>query len=159
MDVNVGIREIIVFYKIDGTINSRKYESQSMDSRTAKKIKNKNTSIEIALAKAMWSKGLRYRKHCKDVFGKPDFCFKGKKIAIFCDSEFWHGYNYLVKKERFKTNVDFWETKIKRNIERDKEVNQKLRNEGWVVLRFWGNDIKKNIDVCLDLIIKNIKEG
>ncbi len=114
-----------------------------MDSKTAKKIKNKNTGIEIALGKAMWSKGMRYRKHCKNVYGKPDFCFKGKKIAIFCDSEFWHGYNYLVKGERFKTNIEFWETKIKRNIDRDKEVNEKLKNENWKVLRFWGNDIKK----------------
>lgn len=125
-----------------------------MDPKTAKKIKHKNTGIEIALGKAMWAQGLRYRKHCKGVFGKPDFCFKGKKIAIFCDSEFWHGYNYLVKGERFKTNVEFWEKKIKRNIERDKEVNEKLENEGWIVLRFWGKDIKKNIDGCLDTIMR-----
>lgn len=123
-----------------------------MDSKTAKKIKHKNTGIEKTLGKAMWSKGLRYRKHCKDIFGKPDFCFRGKKIVIFCDSEFWHGYNYLVKGERFKTNAEFWETKIKRNIERDKEVNKKLQEEGWIVLRFWGNDIKKNIDDCIKLI-------
>ncbi len=122
-----------------------------MDSKTAKKIKNENTKIERLLAKAMWNAGLRYRKNCKDIFGKPDFCFKGKKIAIFCDSEFWHGKK-LLEGERFKTNSDFWEEKIKRNIERDKEVNERLKSEGWTVFRFWGKDIEKNTGKCLEKI-------
>jgi DNA mismatch endonuclease (patch repair protein) len=122
-----------------------------MDSKTAKKIKSKNTQIELLLSKAMWAKGLWYRKNCKDVFGKPDFCFKGKKIAIFCDSEFWHGKKFL-EGERFKTNADLWETKIKRNIERDEKVNDQLKKEGWTVLRFWGNKIKKNLDTCISII-------
>lgn len=129
-----------------------------MDSKTAKKIKSKNTKIEILLGKAMWAKGLRYRKNCKDVFGKPDFCFKGKKIAIFCDSEFWHGKKFL-EGEKFKTNQEFWETKIKRNIQRDKEVNQKLKNDGWIVLRFWGEDILYRIEQCVSNIIEINKEG
>lgn len=124
-----------------------------MDSKTAKKIKSKNTKIELLLGKAMWAKGLRYRKNCKDVFGKPDFCFKSKKIAIFCDSEFWHGKNFL-NGEKFQTNQDFWETKIKRNIERDKEVSRKLKEDGWIVLRFWGEEIKKNADLAVEKIYK-----
>ncbi|MBS4067338.1 MAG: very short patch repair endonuclease [Sulfurimonas sp.] len=122
-----------------------------MDSKTAKKIKSNNTKIEILLGKAMWAEGLRYRKQCKDVFGKPDFCFRKKKIAIFCDSEFWHGKNFL-EGENFKTNSEFWEAKIKKNIERDKEVNQKLKDDYWIVLRFWGDNIKKNIDRCMEII-------
>lgn len=130
-----------------------------MDLKTAKKIKSKNTKIEQVLGKAMWAKGLRYRKHCKDVFGKPDFCFKRKKIAIFCDSEFWHGKNYL-EGEEFKTNTDFWETKIKRNIERDLEVNVYLENNGWTVIRFWGKEIERNTDVCSRIILEkfNLKD-
>lgn len=124
-----------------------------MDSKTAKKIKSKNTKIELLLGKAMWAKGLRYRKNCKDVFGKPDFCFKGKKIAIFCDSEFWHGKKFL-EGEKFRTNQDFWESKIKRNIKRDEEVNQKLKEDGWIVLRFWGEEIKKNTDIEVEKISK-----
>ena len=124
-----------------------------MDKETAKKIKSKGSKIELILAKAMWGAGLRYRKQCKDIFGKPDFCFKGKKIAIFCDSEFWHGKKFL-EGEGFKTNSDFWETKIKKNIERDKKVNQKLKNEGWIVIRFWGKEIEKNVQKCLK-VIKN----
>jgi len=106
-----------------------------MDSKTAKKIKSKNTKIELLLGRAMWAKGLRYRKNCNDIFGKPDFCFKGKKIGIFCDGEFWHGKKFL-EGEKFKSNADFWETKIKQNIERDKKVNKVLEKEGWIVLRF-----------------------
>lgn len=129
-----------------------------MDTKTAKKIKSKNTKIELILGKAIWAKGMRYRKNDKTVFGKPDFVFKGKKIAVFCDSEFWHGYNYLVKGERFKTNVEFWEKKILRNIERDKEVNQKLKSEGWIILRFWGKEIQKNTDVCVQEVEKAFSE-
>ena len=128
-------------------------------SENMRRVKAKDTKIERILAKAMWREGLRYRKNCKDVFGKPDFCFKGKKIAIFCDSEFWHGKKFL-EGERFKTNSDFWEEKIKRNIERDKEVNERLKSEGWTVLRFWGKDIEKRVEGCLNEIkSKVLKNG
>lgn len=126
-----------------------------MDSNTAKKIKSKNTKIEQILGIAMWSEGFRYRKHCKDVYGKPDFCFRNKKIAIFCDSEFWHGKKFL-EGEGFKTNTRFWEKKIKRNIERDEEVNKQLISEGWVVLRFWGEEIKENTQNCLNIIMNEL---
>jgi len=124
-----------------------------MDSKTARKIKDKNSKIEQLLAKAMWKNDLRYRKQCRDVFGKPDFCFKGKKIAVFCDSEFWHGKKFL-EGERFKTNSDFWETKIKKNIERDNEVNKRLRDEGWKVIRFWGKEIEDDTVECIEKIKK-----
>lgn len=117
------------------------------------RIKSKNTSIEKLLAKAMWSVGLRYHKHCKQVFGNPDFCFKGKKIAIFCDSEFWHGKKFL-EGEMFKSNSDFWEKKIRRNIERDNEVTEYLEKSGWTVIRFWGKDIQKSTDNCVNIIIE-----
>jgi DNA mismatch endonuclease (patch repair protein) len=122
-----------------------------MDKKTAKKIKSKDTKIELLLGSAIWAKKLRYRKNCKDIFGKPDFCFKSRKIAIFCDSEFWHGKNFL-NGEQFKTNANFWETKIKRNIDRDNLVNQKLKQDGWIVLRFWGKDIQKNMNECINII-------
>jgi DNA mismatch endonuclease (patch repair protein) len=123
-------------------------------SENMSRIKAKDTKIERILAKEMWAEGLRYRKNCKDVFGKPDFCFRSKKIAIFCDSEFWHGKKFL-EGEKFKTNKEFWESKIKKNIERDKEVNQTLEKQGWTVLRFWGKDIEKNSLEC----IKKIKNA
>jgi len=124
-----------------------------MDTKTAKKIKSKNTKIEKLLGKALWNKGFRYRKNDTTIFGKPDFVFKRKKIAVFCDSKFWHGYNYLYKSEVFKKNSDFWQKKILRNIQRDKEVNQNLEQAGWKVLRFWDDEIMTNIDICLEKIV------
>ena len=121
-------------------------------------VKSKDTKIEVLLRKAIWARGIRYQKNVKDVFGKPDICFKGKKIAVFCDSEFWHGYNWEEKKNEIKSHRDFWIPKIERNIERDKEVDAVLEAEGWIVLRFWGSEIKKNVDACVDLIVATLKE-
>ncbi len=107
-------------------------------------VKSKGSKIEVRLAKALWKKGYRYRKNDKTVFGKPDITFKNLKIAIFCDSEFWHGKDWDIKKHEHKSNIKFWHKKIERNIERDKEVNKQLLKDGWKVLRFWGKEIEKN---------------
>jgi len=121
-------------------------------------IKNKNTKIEELLAKALWAKGHRYRRNNKNVFGKPDFTFKKYKIAIFCDSEYFHGKDWEIQKYRIKTNTEFWHKKIESNIERDKIVNETLLKNGWKVIRFWGEDIKKNLEICLIKIETEIKE-
>lgn len=122
------------------------------------RVKNKDSVIEVTLRKELWSRGLRYRKNMKTVFGKPDIVFAGKKVAIFCDSEFWHGYNWEVKQGEIKSHRDFWLPKIERNIKRDKEVNAALEADGWKVLRFWGDEIKKNVKACADLIVDVLKE-
>ena len=122
-------------------------------------VKSKGSKIEILLAKELFSIGYRYRKNDKTVFGKPDLTFKKLKIAVFVDSEFWHGKDWETRKNDHKSNKDFWITKIERNIERDKEVNQKLLADGWKVLRFWGKDISKNLRNCTDLIITTINEN
>ena len=117
-------------------------------------VKSSGSKIETVLARAMWTTGYRYRKQVKTVFGKPDFIFKKHKIAIFCDSEFWHGKNWDFKKHEIKSNQNFWHKKIEGNIERDKEVNIILSSQGWIVLRFWGKDIIKNTDKCIEIIKK-----
>ena len=99
-------------------------------------VKNKDSEIELLLRKELWSRGLRYQKNSKKVFGKPDIVFIGKKVAVFCDSEFWHGYDWDNKKKEFKSHQDFWIPKIERNIARDKEVTKTLEDSGWTVLRF-----------------------
>lgn len=119
-------------------------------------VKSTGSKIETLLAKAIWAEGIRYRKNDKTVFGKPDLTIKKYKIAIFADSEFWHGKNWKSTKYDHKTNVKFWRAKIERNIERDNEVNAQLKKEGWIVLRFWGKDIEKNVNVCLMKIQKKI---
>lgn len=121
-------------------------------------VKNKGSKIEVALQKELWHRGLRYRKNVKTVYGKPDIAFIGKKVAVFCDSEFWHGYDWENKNREIKSNRDFWIPKIERNMERDREVNEKLIDEGWIVLRFWGNEIKKDLHGCADRIEKAVKE-
>ena len=121
-------------------------------------VKNKDSKIELLLRKALWNSGIRYRKNVKTVFGHPDIAFKGKKTAVFCDSEFWHGFDWEHKKDEIKTRRDFWIPKIERNIERDVEVNKRLTDDGWVVIRFWGNDIKKSPDVCAADVI-SVLEG
>ena len=121
-------------------------------SENMRRIKSKDTSIEILLRKELWRRGLRYRKNAKDVFGKPDMVFKSKKLAVFADSEFWHGKYLMEGKYIPKTNTEFWVKKIERNIERDKEVNQKLKDDGWTVLRFWESDIRKKLSECIELI-------
>lgn len=122
------------------------------------RVKNKDSAIELALRKELWSRGIRYRKNVSSVFGKPDIAFIGKKVAVFCDSEFWHGYDWNVKKFEIKSHQDFWIPKIERTIQRDKEVNQYLQEQGWTVLRFWGKDIKRDPAACADLIVKVLKE-
>lgn len=117
-------------------------------------VKAKGTKIEEVLAKAMWSAGIRYRKNDKTVYGHPDFCMKGKKIAIFCDGEMWHGKDWEIQKNEFKSNTEFWIPKIERNIARDNEVNTRLMTDGWTVLRFWESDIQKDIEGCLKKILE-----
>lgn len=123
-----------------------------------KQVKNKNSEIELLLRKELWSRGLRYRKNVTKIVGKPDIVFLRKKVAVFCDSEFWHGYDWENRKHEFKSNQEFWIPKIERNIQRDCEVTNRLRNEGWIVLRFWGNEIKKNVMQCADEIERICKE-
>ncbi len=112
-------------------------------------FKNKDSQIELILRKALWHKGFRYRKNVNSIYGHPDIAFIAKRIAIFCDSEFWHGYDWENRKNDFKVRQDFWIPKIERNIERDNEVNKKLQQDGWTVLRFWGNEIKNDLDNCI----------
>ena len=124
-----------------------------------KQVKNKDSKIEVALRKELWNRGLRYQKNVTSIFGKPDLVFKGKKVAVFCDSEFWHGYNWEERKHDFKSNQEFWISKIERNIERDREVTAKLELDGWTVLRFWGKDIKKNLTECADIVEKAVRNN
>lgn len=126
-------------------------------SHNMRQVKNKDSVIELTLRRELWHRGLRYRKNVKSIFGKPDIAFIGKKVAVFCDSEFWHGYAWEISKDDFQSNQDFWINKIERNIQRDKEVNDHLRKESWIVLRFWGREIISNTSACADIIQKALE--
>ncbi len=127
--------------------------------KTMQAIRGKDTSIELKLRKELWRRGIHYRKNCKKVYGRPDIVFIGKKIAVFCDSEFWHGYDWENRKNKIQSNRDYWIPKIERNIERDREVNDRLEAEGWTVLRFWGKDILKNTESCADSIEAQLRRS
>jgi DNA (cytosine-5)-methyltransferase 1 len=131
--------------------------SKEQRSKNMRAIRSSKTKIEDLLAKALWSNGLRYRRNDKSVYGKPDFVFKTVKVAVFCDSEFFHGKNWDFEKYRIKTNSEFWRKKIYANINRDRHVESILTTNGWKVLRFWGGDIKKKIDFCVREIKKEVE--
>lgn len=126
------------------------------------RIRSQDTSIEIRLRKALWAQGIRYRKNVAALPGRPDIAVTKYKIAVFCDSSFWHGRDFGSRKP-VGTNQEYWQPKIRRNMQRDEDVNRQLRGLGWTVLRFWDDDINNNLDECVqavkDAILANIKEA
>lgn len=117
-----------------------------------RKIKSKNTTPEVIFRKALWKNNIRYRIENKGIIGNPDIAIKKYQIAIFIDGEFWHGFNWMEKKAKIKSNREYWIQKIERNIERDNIYNQLLRNQKWIVLRFWEYEIKKNLNKCVEIV-------
>jgi len=108
------------------------------------RIRYKDTKIELKIKKILKDNHIPFKEHPR-MFGNPDFLAR-KKILIFCDGDFWHGYRYHEKKKPAKK---FWRDKIQDNMSRDKKVSRKLRSEGWSVLRFWEHDIEKNLELCV----------
>lgn len=111
-------------------------------------VKSKDTRPEIALRRALWHKGARYRVNYRKLPGKPDIVFIKAKIAVFCDGDYWHGHNWALRgmkdlEEELSGYSEFWAKKIRRNVKRDKEVNYQLTAMGWQVIRVWESDIKK----------------
>lgn len=121
-------------------------------------IKSQDTTIEIMLRKALWHRGVRYRKNYKKLPGKPDIVITKHKIAIFCDSDYWHGYDWENRNQRIKSNREYWIPKIERNMQRDKEVTAQLQNTGWTVLRFWEWQIRKHLDECVDSVLNTVNQ-
>ena len=120
-----------------------------------------NTKPEILLCKALWHSGCRYQKNMSCLPGKPDIVFKGPQVAIFCDGDFWHGNNWDFRRKKLKKghNAQYWINKIEYNMERDKFNNQALIDRGWIVLRFWESEIKDDVNVVVQKIMKVIKKN
>lgn len=126
-------------------------------SRTMSRIRGKNTGIEMIVRKGLSARNIRYRLYSSKVYGHPDIVIEKYRIAIFCDSEFWHGYHFEEAKAKLDTNPDYWIPKIERNIARDKEVNERLKQEGYLVLRYWGHEIEKETERVLNEIEEVVK--
>ena len=113
-------------------------------------IKGKDTSIEMRVRSELHKRGYRFRKHIKDLPGKPDVVFTKAKVAIFIDGDFWHGYRFTTWDHKVS---EFWKKKIKKNRERDKRNHRKLKNMGWTVIRIWQHELLENFDNCIERIV------
>lgn len=114
-------------------------------------IRSEGTSPELLIAKELRRRKIYFAKNVRNITGKPDFIFRRKRVAVFVDSDFWHGH----KKRCImpKSNCDYWEQKIERNKKRDKQVSKMLKKEGWIVVRLWEKDIKQDLDKSLKKIL------
>ncbi|MCR5206775.1 MAG: very short patch repair endonuclease [Lachnospiraceae bacterium] len=119
--------------------------------RNMQNIKSKDTAIEHKMRKALWHLGIRYRKNYRKLPGKPDICITKYKIAVFCDSSFWHGRDYELRKP-IGTNFTYWDNKIRKNMDRDRQVDSRLESMGWIVLHFWDIEINKHIEECIKAV-------
>lgn len=144
------IREMNMYTKeprFHGVVSKKSHDNMS-------KIKGKDTKIELLLRKALWKEGIRYRKNYKELPGHPDIAITKYKIAIFCDSEFFHGKDWEILKPKLSQGVngDYWVKKIERNIQRDNDKDKELLYNGWTVIHFWGRDITKNLEGCIKVV-------
>jgi DNA mismatch endonuclease (patch repair protein) len=117
------------------------------------RIRSKNTGIERKVEKRLKEMKVKFKKHYK-IFGNPDFVIEDKKIAIFIDGDFWHGYRIS---KRIRKLPKYWQEKIRRNKLRAKRVNSKLKKDGWKVLRIWEHEINDNLDSCIKEILRLYK--
>lgn len=124
--------------------------TKSKRSEIMRKVKNRNTNIELIIRKELFRRGYRFRVKSR-LFGKPDIVFTKSKVVVFCDGDFWHGKYF--KKEQ-KNYSEFWVNKISSNINRDKLVTETLKNDGWKVIRLWKTDILKDPTGCVNKIEK-----
>ena len=118
-------------------------------------IRSVGTSPEIAVMRELRRLNIYFAKNALSITGKPDIVFRRKKTVVFIDSDFWHGHPSRYIKP--KSNVSYWQEKVKRNRQRDKEVTSVLKKEGWKVLRLWESDIKRNTSKCIKKIVRSIK--
>lgn len=133
-----------------------KHQKLSTTPEISKRMANvslKGGKSETALAKALWHEGIRYRKNYRKIPGSPDIAITKYKIAIFVDGEFWHGHDWKNRKEKLKSNKEYWIEKIEENIERDKRNDRLLKEQGWIPLHFWEKEVKKDIEGCVARII------
>ena len=117
------------------------------------RIRSTNTSIDKKMNSILSELDYEFLMYPK-MYGNPDFVIPHKQIIIFCDGDFWHGYNFEIRRPTLKK---YWIEKIEGNMKRDKKISRKLRYIGWSVLRFWEHDLKKRPEICIKKITKKIK--
>lgn len=137
---------------------------KAMTSRMMSAVHSTDTKAELALRHALHGRGIRYRLHARDVMGRPDIVIRKYRLAVFVDGDMWHGNEHNRRglpnlEALFPSNTDFWCNKIRRNMERDCEVNAKLRADGWTVLRLWATDVLANPEDAADFVAQAVSES
>ena len=126
-------------------------------SRIMRSVRTQETAAEERLATALRRLALRFRRNDSRVFGKPDFVFPARRLAVFVDGDFWHGRSWIENGAAPATNARFWIQKFDRNIARDRLVERRLRRNGWSVLRLWGSDVNRAPKDAADAVLKRLK--
>jgi DNA mismatch endonuclease Vsr len=134
----------------------QKVRSKTQISFNMSRVRSTGSKIEQVMEAALREEKLKPKKY-HDVIGKPDFAFPRDKVAVFCDSHFWHGYRWAAKQKEIRRNKSFWIPKIAANIKRDRRVNRQLKKEGWFVLRFWEHQILKSAQDCAAAVKRTLK--
>ena len=127
------------------------FTTTNQRSKTMSKIRGKNSVPELLLRHALWAKNIRFRIHRKDLPGRPDIVIEKYKLVIFVDGDFWHGFEWAKRKP--KTNQSFWISKIERNMQRDRFVNETLSEMGYTVMRFWEHEVRKGLKACVNQVM------
>lgn len=125
-------------------------------SHNMSRIRSSGTKPEVRLKLALWHAGVRYRGNRRRLPGKPDICLIKYKLLVFVDGSFWHGYDWEYRQQHIKSNRDFWLSKIERNMQRDREINEFYRTRGWTVLRFWDHEVKNELGTCVKQVLEVI---
>ena len=136
----------------------QKLETTPEVSKRMANVSLKGGKAETALAKALWHEGVRYRKNYRKLPGSPDIAITKYKIAVFVDGEFWHGYDWEGRKNKLKSNREYWIEKIEENITRDKRNDRLLEEMGWLTIHFWEKDVNKQLDVCVKKVLEAVEE-
>lgn len=120
------------------------------------RIKGKDTGLEMRVRSELHRRGFRFRKHVKELPGKPDVVFTKAKVAVFIDGDFWHGYRFPAWEHKVS---DFWKQKINKNRERDIRNHRKLKEMGWTVIRLWQHDLERDFQECIERIRAAVNEA
>ncbi|QSQ13897.1 very short patch repair endonuclease [Myxococcus landrumensis] len=114
------------------------------------RIRSRDTSPERILRSALWRAGLRFRLHARTPHGRPDVVFPGPRVAVFIDGCFWHGCPEHYVRPRTRNN--FWSSKLRGNVERDRRQTLLLEETGWRVFRFWEHEIFESREELVECI-------